>query len=273
MNENSNFSISVVIPAYNCEKTIKKVLDSVLSQSRIDLIREIIIVNDGSTDKTDEIIKKYIEVHHDIPIVYLIHENRGVSFTRNRGIRAAKGSWIALLDSDDIWFPSKIEKQFDAIVHNDNIKFLGSAKRLKFFVKTVNSGIYKLNAKELCIRNVPQTPSVLFNKEAGISLGLFNEKMRYGEDINFYQKFLTLDSYYILIEELVKTGIGKFFFAQSGLTANLKKMHLGRNQNVKELYEMKLISKKYMWLMLICNQFKYYRRLIIQKINLISFRK
>ena len=80
---------SVIIPVYNCEKTIKQVLDSVRLQTRFDLVEEIIVLNDGSTDQTDKVIADYIFSNPAMPILYFRHKNHGVSYTRNRGIRAA----------------------------------------------------------------------------------------------------------------------------------------------------------------------------------------
>ena len=98
---------SVIIPAYNCEKTIRQVLDSVRRQTRFDLVEEIIVLNDGSTDQTGKIITDYISSHPTMPILYLHHKNHGVSYTRNRGIHAAKAEWIAWLDGDDVWLEQK----------------------------------------------------------------------------------------------------------------------------------------------------------------------
>jgi hypothetical protein len=105
---------------------------------------------------------------------------------------------------------------------------------------------------------------VVFKKKDGMDIGLYDEKRRYGEDIQFYQKFFLKDSYYMLAEKLTEVDYDKEYFSQTGLTSNLKKMHLGRNENTRELYDMELISKPYMYLMLIMNQFKYYRRLMIR---------
>ncbi len=264
--------VSVVIPAYNCEKTIEKSLDSVLQQTKYDLVKEIIIVNDGSSDSTDVVIRKYIENHANDLFIYLQHENHGVSYTRNRGIKEAKGDWIALLDSDDLWKPTKLERQFEVIKSNSKIKFIGSVPKLKLIVSE-KKGLYKLNARELCIRNMPPVPSIVFHRETGIQLGLFDEKMRYGEDINFFQKFMLLDSYYILVEDLVEIDFNKKFYAQSGLSSNLYQMHLGRNRNTKELFEMNLISRGYKNIMLICNGLKFIRRFIIRKYERWKYRR
>ena len=94
--------ISVVIPAYNAESTIVDCINSVLRQTRVDLVDEILVVDDGSLDNT----VKYIRDEIDSNIVRIISkENGGVSTARNAGIKNAKGKWIALLDSDDVWKP------------------------------------------------------------------------------------------------------------------------------------------------------------------------
>jgi len=134
---------SVVIPAYNCADTITEVLDSVVNQTRFDLIDEIIIINDGSRDNSDEVITGYCDKHNDIRISYIKQDNHGVSYTRNRGIKAAKGGWIALLDSDDIWLPNKIERQCSILQKNGDICFLGSSYPVKFIFKTYRKGLIR----------------------------------------------------------------------------------------------------------------------------------
>lgn len=257
---------SVVIPAYNCEDTIEQVMSSVINQTRVDLIEEIIIVNDGSTDRTNRIIRDFMNRKTYPKMILLEQENRGVSYSRNRAIMTATAEWIALLDSDDIWLPNKLERQVQCINEKKDIYFLGCDGKLKFLLWK-KSGLCKISAKELCIRNTPQTSSIIFKRNEGIKLGLFNEKMKYGEDINFFQKFLLMDSYYVLCEKLTEISIGKQYFGQSGLTSQLYKMHLGRKQNTKELYEMGLISKRYERLMQVFNNVKYVRRYLIKKIN------
>lgn len=262
---------SVVIPAYNCEKTIERTLDSVKAQTRFDLIDEVIVINDGSSDHTDYVIKNYIAKNPQMDIKYIVQQNHGVSYTRNRGIRMAVGDWIALLDSDDIWKEKKIARQYEVIQSHSDMVFLGSMYPMKILFKQ-KSGLQKLSARQLCIRNMPSTPSVVFKKDVGIELGLYNTKMKYVEDINFFQRFLLKDSYYILAEDLIEISIGKEFFAQSGLSSNLKEMHRGRNRNTTELYQRGLISFPYMLIMQLMNQFKYVRRVLIQKLDYLKHR-
>ena len=89
--------ISVIIPVYNAEPYLNRCIDSVLASAYSDF--EIILVNDGSTDRSPDICRAYAE--NDSRVVFLSQENRGVSAARNRGLEAARGEWIVFLDSDD----------------------------------------------------------------------------------------------------------------------------------------------------------------------------
>lgn len=100
--------ISVIVPVYNGEKFISKCLDSLLSQNLNDI--EIIVINDGSIDKTENIVKQ--RALSDTRITLISQENSGVSSARNRGIRAAKGDYIAFCDSDDIFDCDFLEKLY-----------------------------------------------------------------------------------------------------------------------------------------------------------------
>lgn len=93
----SDIKYSVIIPVYNAEKTIERCLSSLIEQNRKDV--EIIVINDGSQDSSDEIIRKYVQ--NNSCITYIKQENAGVSVARNRGLDAATGKYITFVDSDD----------------------------------------------------------------------------------------------------------------------------------------------------------------------------
>lgn len=97
--------VSVNIPTFNNEKYISETIESVLKQTYNDY--ELIIIDDGSTDKTAEIIKKY----KDERIKYYFQKNKGIGAARNAAIEKSSGEYIAFLDHDDLWFPKKLEKQ------------------------------------------------------------------------------------------------------------------------------------------------------------------
>jgi glycosyltransferase involved in cell wall biosynthesis len=96
--------VSVVIPAYNCGKYIVETLESVLAQTYRNF--EIVVVDDGSTDNTKEVLEPYFD-----EIVYHYQQNGGLAAARNKGLSLAKGEYFALLDADDIWVPNKLELQ------------------------------------------------------------------------------------------------------------------------------------------------------------------
>lgn len=103
--------VSAIMPVYNSEKYITETLDSVCAQTYRNL--EIVIVDDGCTDSTPEIIKKKMAACPNI--VFIRQKNAGVSVARNRAIRESRGDYLAFIDSDDLWEPAKIEEQVRAM--------------------------------------------------------------------------------------------------------------------------------------------------------------
>lgn len=105
-----NGKVSIIMAAYNAEKTIRQAIDSVLAQTYTDF--ELLVVNDCSKDKTPLIISEYSQRDERVKLI-TNPRNMGVSHTRLNGLSAATGDWIAVLDSDDAWLPEKLEKQME----------------------------------------------------------------------------------------------------------------------------------------------------------------
>jgi glycosyltransferase involved in cell wall biosynthesis len=103
-------TVSVIIPTYNRAHYLDEAIESILSQDIQDCQIEIIVVDDGSTDNTKEILRKY-----GTSIRYLYQENQGAGRARNRGIDEATGEWVSFLDSDDRWLPGKLTLQFKVL--------------------------------------------------------------------------------------------------------------------------------------------------------------
>jgi glycosyltransferase involved in cell wall biosynthesis len=104
--------ISVIIPAYNAQKTIRETIESVLNQTFKDF--EIIVIDDGSQDSTVEIVSAF----SDPRLRLFSYPNAGVSATRNRGLAQANSEFISFLDADDLWTPDKLEAQLRALEAN-----------------------------------------------------------------------------------------------------------------------------------------------------------
>lgn len=107
---------SIVIPAYNAEKSIRKCLDSILAQTFSDF--EIVVINDGSKDSTLAILREYLKKTRKLRVYSF--ENSGVSITRQRGINLSNGEYIILVDSDDTVNPDLLEKLYTAIYEHNN---------------------------------------------------------------------------------------------------------------------------------------------------------
>ena len=162
--------ISVVIPTYNREKTIKRAIDSILNQTYKDI--EIIIVDDCSKDNTEEIIKQY----KDNRIKYIkLDKNSGACAARNKGIELAKGQYIAFQDSDDYWKSDKLEKQLENMKKEKSdidfceINVKGESQKNKTIIKPTKKDLRRIKKigvkKALCYQNFISTQAVIAKRE------------------------------------------------------------------------------------------------------------
>lgn len=122
---NSIGLISIIMATYNAEKTIRKAIDSVLSQTYTEW--ELLVVDDCSQDQTAAIVGDFSLKDSRVRLIQN-EQNKGVSFTRKHGLQEAKGAWIAILDSDDAWMPDKLQRQVELQIKTDaELLFTGSA--------------------------------------------------------------------------------------------------------------------------------------------------
>lgn len=179
-------TVSVIIPTYNRAHLIVEALESVFAQTYADF--EVIVVDDGSTDDTEEILAPYRD-----RIRYIKQENAGVSAARNHGIFEAKGEYIAFLDSDDIWFPEKLEKQMRFFENHPNCSFLCSdflrGTSLSDNPQPQHSRFRStsiLRFEDFGEGNYVTTPSVLAKKAVFYKAGLFDSSIRVSEDYDLW---------------------------------------------------------------------------------------
>lgn len=257
--------ISIVIPLYNGSKTIEKVLDSIKNQTRLDLVGEIIVVNDGSKDNSEELVLEYAKKNETLPIKVISKENGGVSTARNRGISEATCEWVALEDADDFWHPKKIEIQWEYINKYPDIKAIGGNRDGEDvrFGKEVEKGLYLMSCINYLIKNWPHTSTLLIKREVFDTTGVFDETMTHAEDGDLFMRIAHHFGLYYTYESLENCGDGKASFGESGLSRDIKKMHKGVNKMFKHAKELQYINGLQYVLLVGYEQLKYWRRCII----------
>ena len=195
-------NISVIIPTFNRKKSLKRAIQSVLMQSYAPY--EIIVIDDGSDDGTKEWLKdNYPNVK------YIYQMNSGVSSARNKGIKFARGDWIALLDSDDEWLPSKLKDQANEIELNPAAKFLHTNEiwirngvRVNQMKKHKKYGGYIF---EKCLDMCRISPSsVLIQKDIFDEIGMFDETLKVCEDYDLWLRFASKYPVHFLDQPLIK---------------------------------------------------------------------
>jgi glycosyltransferase involved in cell wall biosynthesis len=174
--------ISVIIPAFNSAKTIKRTIDSVLVQTLTDF--ELIIINDASTDNTLDIISQY----QDPRLQILSYPHGGGNISRNRGLKHALGEYVSFLDADDMWESDKLESQLKVLQQNTEVAIAYSWTDyineednviLKGSHTTANGNIYE----KLLVHNFLENGSnPLIRKTSIVELGGFDETLTAGQD-------------------------------------------------------------------------------------------
>ena len=204
----SNPLVSIIIPAYNAEKYIQRALESALAQTYKDI--EIIVIDDGSTDKTAEIIKTY----QDPRIIYFFQKNQGQGPARNNGIKKSQGEYITFLDADDYYFPEKVEKQVRFLENHSeyqavycNALHFYSAHPLVFFKKKHNYHSGDI-FKDLLESSYINLNTIMVSRQILDKAGLFNENRYCPEDWELWLKISRAGFQFgYLDEDLVKVEI------------------------------------------------------------------
>lgn len=200
----SNFDpqISVVMSIYNGEKYLCDAIDSILCQSFTNF--EFIIVNDGSADKSLEIIESY----DDERIVLLNQNNLGLAKSLNNGINVSKSNVIARIDSDDIAMPDRLKKQYYFLTKNPDYIIVGSnATIIDMNGKYVFTSSLRLTNDEIT-KLLPQTPfyhsSVMYRKSTFYKAGEYPEYMLRGQDLVLFNRMAKLGKMANLEEPLIE---------------------------------------------------------------------
>ena len=203
---NKEFLISVVIPIYNVGHYLGRTLESVRTQSYNSW--ECIMVDDGSTDESANVCKRYLEL--DYRFVYIKKSNGGVSSARNRGIRESKGLWLLFLDGDDILLPDALSTLSEGTNSGTINVVVGNFETvtLNGVIKRTNikySHIYKDPIKYLWYRDFYSRPgNTLIKKNVFNLINGYDESLSYNEDYEFTIRLLSIFSVRVIPDVVMK---------------------------------------------------------------------
>jgi glycosyltransferase involved in cell wall biosynthesis len=212
---------SIIIPAYNAGDTILNTLYSIQTQSFDDF--EIIIINDGSTDNTENVAMNFFTKNNITNYKYFKTNNKGVSSARNIGWNNSIGEYICFLDSDDIWHKDKL-KIINQVILKYNCDFIGHLYQVNKLTQTydINENPYKLNIMKYLIRNLFQTSCVCLRRNIPMR---FDESMSYSEDYDLFLRIVK--SYNCYKIDCVLTTLGRPPLSKGGLSYNRIQMRRG----------------------------------------------
>lgn len=224
--------VSVVIPAHNYGRLIGETLRSVLSQTFVDL--EAIVVDDGSTDNTKDIVRGI----NDSRIRYIYQENQGLAAARNTGIKAGSGEYLAFVDADDLWMPEKLDRQLSVLCDRADVGLVYGSYM-----------VIDENGKVLVTRNAGEVPYPLLpslvrtNLVAGSATtsvvrrrcfdyaGLFDETLRACEDWDMWLR-IACHAQFAAVQE----PIAKLRLHSSNMTSDSKRMEIGLQTVVNKFF-------------------------------------
>lgn len=180
------------MPVWNGAAHLREAIDSILIQTFSNF--EFIILDDGSTDETPEILREYQRRDPRIRVIPLNHE--GIVIALNRGVAEAKAEWIARMDCDDIAHPTRFEKQFEAISNSKvvlchtHINHIGEIDMIKSSGRFIRTKA--LLALRLCFHSPIVHPTVMFRRDVFLALGGYLAEERHAEDFGLWGKMLEL---------------------------------------------------------------------------------
>lgn len=233
--------ISVIIPAYNSEKFIKKAITSVLNQSHKNI--EVIVVDDGSTDRTGKIVKEF--KNKDNRVIYVYQKNSGgPSSPKNTGFQNSKGDFIAYLDHDDEWLPSKLEKQLALFDIHLNLGLISCSAYIYEGKKMTR--IHRLSKKNNSLQGLLvdslsyffSNSSMLIPRHVVESVGDRDENLSVLEDLDIVLRILK-EGYKIdfISEPLIKYNLGDSNLSKDfNRVAQDYKIFMGKYRNLFKKY-------------------------------------
>lgn len=208
--------ISVIMPVWNGEKYLRAAVDSILNQTLADL--ELIVIDDGSTDGTAEILRSYSDPRLQVRRL----EHAGIVVALNHGLACARSDWVARLDADDISLPHRLETQWQALAQrpkavlcHTEVDFIGETEPTARRARLPRTRA--LTALRLCYQCPIVHSSVLFHKPTALAVGGYLPEERHAEDFSLWGRMLERGEFIGLPERLVKFRLHPLSVSQQNL--------------------------------------------------------
>lgn len=196
-------SISIIMPVWNGEKYLAVAIDSLLAQTFTDF--ELLVVDDGSTDRTPEILRAYADPR--LRVLWLDHA--GIVVALNHGLSQARAEWIARLDADDLSLPRRLERQWQAVsgrpqavLCHTAVTFFGDDNLVMGESRLPRSRSF--TALRLCYQSPIVHSTVLFKKSVALAVGGYLPEERHAEDFSLWGRLLEQGEFIALTEKLVR---------------------------------------------------------------------
>lgn len=247
MNSHDNLSVTAIIPTFRSEKVIIRALNSVLNQTCPP--DEVIIVDDASDDQTVAVIREFIKNYPQIRLI-VNSKNQGPGQSRNTAWRSATTEFIAFLDADDTWHPSKLEIQLGWFKQNPHEAICGTQHRIfdQPEIAEVAEPVSNFTLKDLLHRNRFTTPSAMLRREISIK---FDPKLRLSEDYLLWMEIAAKHGHISRINKPL-TILHKPEFGANGLSSKIFAMYFGELRTLtilrkKRQINLSLLLRSYIW--------------------------
>lgn len=240
---NNDYFFSIIIPAYNAEKFIITTLESVISQTYTSF--EILITNDGSIDNTESKINDFIIKHPYLNIQVSSQLNKGIGNARNNAIFRAKGTFLAFLDADDIWYPDKLLAVHEILINNleidvlyhDELVVRNYNKKKSSKYGNINNPVYK---NLLLHGNKLSTSATIVKTDKAILVSGFSEDLNYNsaEDYDFWLKLAKIQCKFFYLPKI----LGEYHRIDTSISLRIL-YHIDNSYNVISLHLRELIHE------------------------------
>jgi glycosyltransferase involved in cell wall biosynthesis len=187
--------VSVIVPVFNAERYVADAINSILRQTSP--ASEIIVVDDGSTDASAEVVKSFGSA-----IIYCYQRNRGAAAARNKGIRLAAGAFLAFLDADDLWTPDKLRRQLDLFEASADIQIV-FGKVEQFVSPELDPRFQSRLRPELKRMPGYHVGTMLIETDTFHGVGYFNEELQLGEFIDWFDRAQQSNLRHDMIEDVM----------------------------------------------------------------------